>query len=224
MNSNLFRMMLAVWLTCFYGDCAQAMEIKRGKISKFGAINVSSASDSCIVAGGLTSIDTVTRCGIAVKRVQYDIVNGGSEELSSWTLYYSPAIGPQIVSATVPTGYVDPANHFVQIGGKPIGVILNAGYGVYKYNKGAPWLIDYRKDHITFTADGAAAGLPPGCGIGFVPKVASLPSFGIEFKRGLYFGNVTATVVAGQRTLTNTVIGPVVSPPKTASKVSNWPR
>jgi hypothetical protein len=190
------------------------MDLKRGVVSQFGAVKLSSVSDSCNITAGLTAVDTITGCSFAVKRVQYDMVNSGTADVSSWTLHYSPAIGPQIVAASVPTGYVDGSNHFVQVGGKPYGVILNRGYGVYKYNKGAPWVIDYRKDHITFAANDGRSGLPAGCGVGFVPKTASLPSFGIEFKPGLSFGNIQATVVAGQTTLTNTVVGPVVSAPK----------
>jgi hypothetical protein len=187
-----------------------ALNFGRGAPTTVGCIRFSSSPDSVTVTGALTGPGIITG-GLAIpaNRIQYDVINCDVGTMHSWTVYYSPVIGPSIIGADTPLGYITSAGIIVPQGGVAYMTLFNAGYGVYNYNTGAPWLIDYEPDHITFTAVGPNPGLPPNDGVGFLKPTHYLPSFGIQFQPDLGNGLVPASAMDGTATFNGQVYGPV---------------
>jgi hypothetical protein len=204
-NKRLMRSIGAAFI-CLICIQALALTLGRGKLTSLGALSFSSVTDQCTVTGGFTSPGKIAAVNIETKRIQYDIVNTAAQPMTSWTLNYPATVGPSIVGANLPTGYIDSSGKAVHVGGQSYTTIFNAGYGIYTYNPGAPWVIDYEKDHLTFSA--AKDALPVGCGVGFLGSNSFMPTFAILFKPDLSFGDVKATATIGQN-VAGTVIGPV---------------
>jgi hypothetical protein len=129
--------------------------------------------------------------------------------MQSWTVFYSPAVGPQIIGAGTPVGYVTSGGVIVPQGGVAYTTLFNAGFGVYNYNTGAPWIIDYEPDHITFIGTIAPPGLPPNDGVGYVNPAPYLPSFDIVFDPHLGNALVPATAQFANGPMNGQVLGPV---------------
>jgi hypothetical protein len=187
-----------------------ALAFGRGTATTVGWVQFSSSPDSCTITGALTGPGTITGgLNIPVHRIQYDVINCDVGTMYSWTLYYAPTVGPEIIGASTPNGYVDSGGVRVPQGGVAYTTLFNAGYGVYNYNKGAPWSIDYEPDHITFTGTAVPPGLPMNDGVGYVNPTPYLPSFDIVFNPDLDHGLVPASATVGSGTMNGQVYGPV---------------
>jgi len=116
---------------------------------------------------------------LPVNRVQYDILNLAAENIVSWTIYYDRSLGSKIVGAGIPTGYINESGVIHTLGGQDYVTLFNEGYGVYTYNTGAPWTIDYQPNRIVFTGPTAAPGLPKGTACGLTDVGSCLPSFAL---------------------------------------------
>jgi len=210
-SSNLARTILASFLFLQVHSASAALSFGRGTPTTVGSVRYSSTPDSDIITGALTGPGTITTgLFIPANRIQYDIINSDQGPLHSWTLYYSPSIGPLIIGASTPVGYVDFLGTIVPEGGYAYSTLFNAGFGVYNYNVGAPWLIDYEPDHVTFIqAATAPGGLPANDGVGLVNPIPYLPSFGIDFDPGLGNGLVPASALVGNVNLNGQVYGPL---------------
>lgn len=188
-----------------------ALTFIRGTATAVGIEQYSSSPDSAILTGAFTAPGFISGgLFIPENRIQYDIINSDQGQLTSWTINYSPAVGPLIIGACTPLGYVTPTGTIVPEGGSAYTTLFNAGFGVYNYNTGAPWTIDYEPDHITFTATGVGVpSLPPADGIGCLAPTSYLPSFSIEYDPSLTYGPVPATAVVGTTPFTGVVFGPL---------------
>lgn len=183
----------------------------RGTATSVGNIQFSSILDSVTITGDLTAPGRISNgLSIPANRIQYDVINGNQGTMSSWTVYYSSSVGPEIIGACTPLGYVTSSGKRVSQGGVAYGTVFNAGYGIYNYNTKSPWSIDYEPDHITFNgmAD-PQAGLGMNDGAGFVKPTPYLPSFAISFSTNLSCGLVTASAMIDASNLTGQVYGPV---------------
>src|SRR6516165_3381415 len=171
----------------------------RGTASSVGPVRFSSTPDFVTITGDYTAPGFIDNTlNIPIGRIQYDMINSDQGSLNTWTVYYSPLVGPSIIGATTPIGYVDFFGTAVPQGGAAYGTLLNAGYGLYNYNTGAPWTIDYEVDHITFIWVGApTTGLPPNAGVGDLAPTSFLPSFDIEFDPSLPIGLVPTSAKLG---------------------------
>ena len=125
---------------------------------------------------------------IPVNRVQYDILNASVDNITSWTLYYDNSIGPKIIGAATPTGYIDSSGVKHILGGQGYATLFNNGYGLYEYNTGAPWTIDYQPNRIVFTGPAAAAALPNGSACGVTDVGNQLPTFAVLWDRSVPVG------------------------------------
>jgi hypothetical protein len=142
--------------------------------------------------------------------MQYDVINGDQGPMNTWTLYYSPAVGPMILGAATPLGYIDFTGTIFPQGGSAYTTLFNAGFGLYSYNSGAPWAIDYEPDHITFIGTaGPPPGLPANDGVGYLNPTPYLPSFAIDYDPSLGYDVVPASARIGNLVLNGTVYGPV---------------
>jgi hypothetical protein len=151
-------------------------------------------------------------------RVQYDIITANAGSLNSWTVHYSPTLASDIIGAIAPTGFVTAGGTAVTLGGQAFTTLFNNGFGLYTYNTGAPWTIDFEADHITFTGT-PDVSLPATAGVGDLSPTSNLPSFDIEFSPNVPFGVVPADVVFDDQAGTGTVTGPVVPEPSSLSLV-----
>jgi hypothetical protein len=187
-----------------------ALSFGRGIPTTVGCVRYSSSPDSVTITGALTGPGVITG-GLAIpaNRIQYDVINCDIGPMYSWTVYYSPVVGPDIIGAFTPLGYITSAGIIVPQGGVAYTTLFNAGYGVYNYNIGAPWLIDYEPDHITFTSAGPTPGLPMNDGVGFLNPTPYLPSFAILYRPNLGNGLVPASAMVGTATFNGQVYGPV---------------
>jgi hypothetical protein len=195
-----------------------ALSFLRGTQTTVGSIRFSSSPDSVIITGALVAPGAInTGLNIPVNRIQYDIINSDQGEMEIWTIQYSPVVGPNIVGAFTPLGYVTSSGTVVPQGGVAYATLFNKGFGPYYYNTGAPWVIDYEPDHITFTATNYPIALPPNDGVGYLAPAYFLPSFGILFSPNLGNGPVpaSATITTGNgfQTLTGQVYGPLPGNP-----------
>jgi hypothetical protein len=195
-----------------------ALTFERGTLTVVGSINFASSPDSVIITGALVAPGAInTGLNIPVNRIQYDIINSDQGEMFIWTIRYSPVVGPNIVGAFTPLGYVTSSGTVVSQGGVAYATLFNKGFGPYSYNTGAPWVIDYEPDHITFTATTNSVGLPANDGVGYLAPASFLPSFGILFSPSLGNGlvPVSATIATGNsfQTLAGQVYGPLPGNP-----------
>ncbi|HME69324.1 MAG TPA: PEP-CTERM sorting domain-containing protein [Myxococcota bacterium] len=213
-HSTTLRAILA-GLLFVQAHSASALSFTRGTATSVGLEQFSSTPDSDTLTGAFTAASVITTgLSIPENRIQYDIITSDQvESLNSWTVSYSSSLGPDIIGAYTPLGYVNSSGTATVIGGNAFTTLFNKGYGLYNYNTGAPWSIDYEADHITFTA---LDTLPPGAGVGDLGPTPYLPSFAIEFSPNLGVGVVTASATAGTAGFTGTVLGPVVPEPSTA--------
>lgn len=188
-----------------------ALAFLRGTVTAVGIEQFSSSPDSAILTGAFTGPGFIANgLFIPENRIQYDIINSDQGGLSSWTIHYSPAVGPFIIGACTPLGYITPTGATVAEGGSAYTTLFNAGFGVYNYNTGAPWMIDYEPDHITFfSAIAGGFALPPADGVGYLSPTPYLPSFSIEFDPSLTSALVPASAVVGTATFNGFVYGPV---------------
>ena len=188
-----------------------ALGFLRGTVTAVGVEQIASTPDSAILTGAFTGPGVINNAlFIPENRIQYDIIGSDQGPLSSWTLHYSPAVGPLIIGAYTPLGYITPSGATVPEGGSAYTTLFNAGYGVYNYNTGAPWIIDYEPDHITFSSAVAGAfALPPGDGVGYLSPTPYLPSFAIEYDPSLNYAMIPATAVVGTASFGGLVYGPI---------------
>jgi PEP-CTERM motif len=196
---------------------ASALSFTRGTATSVGIEQFSSTADSATLTAAFTAPGIIsTSLSVPENRIQYDIINSDQGSLNSWTVFYSPSLAPDIIGASTPIGYVNSSGTAVPQGGFAFTTLLNAGFGVYNYNTGAPWSIDYEADHITFTALAVGAPtLPPGAGVGCLAPTCDLPSFAVEFSPNVGVGFVAASATVDTAPLTGTVLGPVVPEPST---------
>lgn len=216
-HSTTLRAILA-GLLFVHAHSASALSFTRGTATAVGIEQFSSTPDSPTLTAAFTAPGTITTSlSIPENRIQYDIINSDQGSLNSWTLFYSPSLAADIIGASTPIGYVSSSGTAVPQGGFAFTTLLNAGFGVYNYNTGAPWSIDYQADHITFTALTAAAPtLPPGAGVGDLAPTSFLPSFDIDFSPNVEVGFVAASATVDTAGFTGSVLGPVVPEPSTA--------
>src|ERR1051326_5427767 len=186
-----------------------ALSFGRGTPTTVGCARYANSPDSVTITAALTAPGTITG-GLAIpaNRIQYDIINCDSGPMFSWTIFYGAAVGPQIIGAYTPLGYVDFTGTIVPQGGFAYTTLFNVGYGVYTYNTAAPWIIDYEPDHITFTAR-TPNGLPMNDGVGYLNPTPYLPSFAILYDPNLGNGLVPASARIGSVTMNGQVYGPV---------------
>ena len=212
---NLLRTILAGVLLVQAHSASAALTFARGTGTSVGSVRFSSSPDSVVITGALTGPGTVTTAlAIPANRIQYDVINSDQGAMSTWTVFYSPAVGPNIIGAFTPLGYINSAGTIVPQGGYAYTTLFNAGYGVYTYNTGAPWIIDYEPDHITFTGTvSPGPGLPANDGAGYLNPTPYLPSFAILYSPDLGNGLVPATVKVGTATLNGQVYGPLPGNP-----------
>jgi hypothetical protein len=162
------------------------------------------------ITAALTAPGTISSgLSIPANRIQYDVINCDIGNMQSWTVFYSPAVGPQIIGAGTPVGYVTSGGVIVPQGGVAYTTLFNAGFGLYNYNTGAPWIIDYQPDHITFISTTAPPGLPPNDGVGYVNPSPYLPSFDIAFDPHLGNALVPAMAQFATGAMNGQVLGPV---------------
>jgi len=217
-TSTMLRAIL-VGLLFVQAHSAFALGFVRGTATSVGAVQFSSSTDTDTLVEAFTSAGTTTPgLSIPEHRVQYDIINSPAGTLNSWTVHYSPTLAGDIIGATTPLGFVDSSNVAHTIGGLGFTTLFNAGFGVYSYNTGAPWTIDFEADHVTFTAT-SVGSLPAGAGEGDLSPTSNLPSFDLEFSPKVPFGPVAADVMFDDMTGTGMVTGPVVPEPSTVSLV-----
>jgi HYR domain len=187
-----------------------ALSFGRGTPTTVGCAQFSSSPDSVTITGALTGPGTITTgLSIPANRIQYDIINCDQGTMYSWTVYYSPAVGPDIIGAFTPLGYETSTGVIVPQGGYGYTTLFNAGFGVYTYNTGAPWSIDYEPDHITFTGTAAPPGLPANDGVGYLNPTPYLTSFAILFNPSLANGLVPASAVYATAPANGQVYGPL---------------
>ena len=208
-HSNLLPAILTFVLFLQAHNALAALNFLRGTPTTVGSVRFSSSPDSVTITAALTGPGTITSAlGIAANRIQYDVISSDQGPMESWTLFYGPAVGPSIIGAFTPLGFVDSGGGIVPEGGVAYTTLFNAGYGVYTYNTGSPWTIDYEPDHITFSAFGTG-GIPPNDGVGYLSPTHYLPSFAILYDPSLGNALVPATAMVGTATLNGQVYGPV---------------
>jgi len=191
-----------------------ALSFLRGTQTTVGSVRFASSPDSVTITGALVAPGAInTGLSIPVNRIQYDVISSDQGSMTSWTVQYSPVVGPSIVGAFTPIGYVTPSGTVVPQGGVAYATLFNSGFGLYSYNTGAPWIIDYEPDHITFTSTTSPVGLPPNAGVGYLAPAYFLPSFGILFSPNLGNGLVPASATIGEANLTGQVYGPLPGNP-----------
>jgi hypothetical protein len=177
-----------------------------------GAVDCRSVIDLGTINSAFTSAGNVdTTLNVPVKRVQYDFLDNTQSGVSSWTLYYDTSIASKILAAGTPTSYIKPDGSIESVGGLDFNTMLNDGFGVYTYNTGNPWNIDYEIDHITFSRTRGTTPLPVGGAVG-VTNLASVDTFQVLFDRSLDFGTVNAAAYTGTNVYNGTVQGPVADP------------
>jgi hypothetical protein len=187
-----------------------------GFVTAVGPVQFSSVPDAVIITGDYTGPGLIDNTlNIPANRMQYDVINSDVGGLKSWTISYSPLVGPNIIGAATPIGYVDSSGVAVPQGGAAYGTLFNTGYGIYNYNPGSPWVIDYEVDHITFIWNSGTppSGLPIIAGVGYLAPTVFLPSFSIEYSPNLPFGQVPASALTGTVTENGTVYGPLPNNP-----------
>lgn len=192
-------------------SASAALTFGRGTPTAVGPARFSSTPDSVIITGALTGPGTISS-GLAIpaNRIQYDVINGDVGPLFRWTIYYGAAVGPSIIGAGTPNGFLTSSGAIVPQGGVAYTTLFNLGYGVYNYNTGAPWVIDYQPDHITFIAANTnSAGLPMNYGVGYLNPTPYLPSFDIVYDPNLAYGLVPADAREGSLTYNGQVYGPL---------------
>ena len=193
-------------------SASAALTFGRGTPTAVGPVRFSSSPDSVIITGALTGPGTVTSAlAIPANRIQYDVINSDTGPMFTWTIFYGAAVGPSIIGAGTPLGYVASTGAIVPQGGIAYATLFNAGYGVYTYNTGAPWMIDYEPDHITFI--GNTNSLPMNDGVGYLNPTPYLPSFDILYDPSLGNGLVPANARVGSLTYNGQVYGPVPGNP-----------
>ncbi len=184
----------------------------RGIPTAVGCVQFSSSPDSVTITGAYTDPGVIdTTLNIPANRIQYDVINCDQGTMNSWTINYAATVGPSMIGAFTPLGYVTLGGAYLTQGGAAYTTLFNAGYGIYNYNTGAPWTIDYEVDHITFTANTSdiPIGLPANDGVGELAPAAYLPSFAILYNPSLGDGLVPASAVVGTATFNGQVYGPV---------------
>jgi hypothetical protein len=221
-SSNILRTMLAGVLLAQAHPAAAALSFGRGIPTAVGSVQFASSPDSVIITGALVGPGTInTALAIPANRIQFDVINSDQGSVSSWTLFYDPTVGPNIIGAFTPLGYITASGTDVPLGGYAYTTLFNAGFGVYSYNAGSPWSIDYEPDHITFIGTGAPAGLPANDGVGFLNPAPYLPSFAILYNPAMGNGLVPATAKVGSANLSGQVYGPLPGNPCLSIQCSN---
>jgi hypothetical protein len=210
-HSNILQATLAGLLFVQAHPASAALSFVIGTPTTVGSIQFSSAPDSVTITGAFTGPGVInTALGIPANRIQYDIINSDQGSMNSWTIYYSPTVGPSIIGAFTPLGYVTSSGTAVPGGGGAYTTLFNAGYGPYTYNTGAPWTIDYEVDHITFTATAPfPAGLPANDGVGELMPTPYLPAFAVLYNPALAYGLVPASATISTANLNGQVYGPL---------------
>jgi len=209
--AHLLRTAIVGVLLAQAHPAAAVLSFGRGTPTTVGSIKFSSSPDSVIITGALTGPGTVTTAlAIPANRIQYDVINSDQGSVTSWTLHYPPAVGPSIIGAFTPLGYVNAVGTIIPQGGYAYTTLFNAGYGVYNYNTGAPWIIDYEPDHITYIGTALPpTGLPANAGAGYLNPTPYLPSFAVLYSPDLGNGVVPASATIGTGNLNGTVYGPL---------------
>jgi hypothetical protein len=210
-QSNLVRATLAGVLLLHAHSASAVLSFVRGIPTGVGSVQFSSSADGGTVTGALTAPGTVTTgLAIAANRIQYDVINSDQGPLFTWTVYYAPSVGPRMIGAVTPLGYVDWIGTTFPEGGVAYMTLFNVGYGVYNYNTGAPWSIDYEPDHITFLGTGGPPpGLPANAGVGELNPTPYLPSFAILYDPNLGNGLVPASATVASLNMNGQVYGPL---------------
>jgi len=213
-------MLLAVLVGLLFvqAPSAFALSFLRGFPSTVGPDQISSSTDTDVATEYLTAPGVITPANTLEHRVQYDIITSTTAApLFSWTVHYDPslALAGDIIGASTPTGFVDPAGNPHTLGGQAVETLFNKGFGLYNYNTnngGAPWVIDYAQDHVTFIALFSGA-IPTGGGVGDLAPIPNLPSFDLTFSPNVPFGAVSGDVLHFDDEFgKGPVAGPVVVP------------
>lgn len=160
-----------------------------------------------LVAAGTTD----SALNIPTVRVQYDILNATGGDIVSWTLYFDNTLGTKVVAVGTPIGYIKSDGTQTAIGGVDVATLLNNGYGLYAYNGGAPWTVDYQPNHIRFSqAAGVSGALPNNSACGLT-DLGSMPSFTIFLEQGTPVGPNAAFAEAEgvDGPFVGVVVGPV---------------
>jgi hypothetical protein len=209
-HPTILRTILGGALLVQAHSASAALSFARGTPTTVGPVRFSSSPDSVTITAALTGPGTITSAlAIPANRIQYDVINSDQGALSTWTLFYDPSVGPSIIGAFTPLGYLNSAGTIVPQGGSAYTTLFNAGYGIYTYNTGAPWSIDYEPDHITFTGTITPIGLPANDGAGYLNPTPYLSSFAILYSPDLANGLVPATAKSGTATFNGLVYGPL---------------
>lgn len=207
--SHLWPVIFAGMLLLQTHSAEAALSFARGTATSVGCVRYANSPDSVTITAGLTAPGTITSgLSIPANRIQYDIINCDTGPMLSWTVFYAPSVGPAIIGAFTPLGFIDFTGAIVPQGGFAYTTLFNAGYGIYTYNTGAPWIIDYEPDHITFTATTPNV-LPANAGVGYLSPTYYLPSFAILYDPELGNGLVPASAKTGNVTMNGQVYGPV---------------
>ncbi len=203
-------------------NVADALTLTRGVATPLtsidGTLECRSVDDVVTITGGFVAPGTLDlSLNIPANRVQYDFHNtiNYTADIVSWTLYYDASLGSQIIGAYTPIGYMDAAGYPAYIGGQSYTTLLNGGYGVYTYNTGAPWTIDYQTDHITFEVVTGVAALPHGTAVGVADVGSELPAFAVLFDPAIPVGYVDADAWprSANVPMTGRVLGPIIPEP-----------
>ncbi len=210
-NLQLLPVIVVGLLMIHAQSATAALSFARGIPTAVASIQFASSPDTVIITGALTGPGTINNgLSILANRIQYDIINSDQGPMNSWTVYYAPTVGPSIIGAYTPLGYLTAGGAAVPEGGFAYTTLFNSGYGLYTYNTGAPWTIDYEPDHITFTTAAVPpTGLPANDGVGYLNPTPYLTSFAILYDPDLENGLVPATAVLGTATLSGQVYGPL---------------
>ena len=208
----LFPAVLLIALFLASGS-AYALTLTRGTSAPIGGIDCHWSTDAPTITSAFTSPGTTDNTlNILVNRVQYDFLDNTQSGMSSWTLYYDTSVAGQIRAAGTPTSYIQPNGTIVPIGGTAFVTMLNDGFGVYTYNTGNPWNIDYEIDHITFSRSSGTTPLPAGCAVGVTDLASTAITFQVLFDRSVGVGTANATAYPSTSVDTGTVMGPVPVP------------
>jgi hypothetical protein len=211
---NLLRAVLAGVLLVQALSASAALSFVRGTQTTVGGVQFSSTPDSVVITEALTGLGPIISTGLSIpaNRIQYDVINSTQDGLYVFKVNFPPEVGPYIIGAVAPTGYLKPDGTIVPQGGKPIMTLFNQGYATPTYNndtQATPWFILFGPDYIEFVAQGLQDGLPPNCGEGKLNPTPYLPTFAIYYSPTLGYGPVPASVHLDVTDYTGQVYGPL---------------
>ena len=193
-----------------------AIALTRGQSSAIssieGTLYVNSSAESDVLSAAYVgSGHTELNQNIGVLVVRYDLINQARSDITSWTIFYDPAVAADVMGVELPRGYLDSRGKRRYIGGDRYCTEFVRGYGTYYWNRGIPWIVDYRPDHITFSTRSGMVALPRLAAAGVTDKGSELPTFGLILDPEAALGKVNAEASArgSRRVMKGRVLGPV---------------